>query len=150
MVTGGSAWTRIAAPPHVRVVEYLPQSLLLPSCDLFISHGGLNSVRESLQCGVPLVLTPFGADQPHNAQRCAEYGLGVVVDPATVTAGQLRDACRRVLAEPAFLRRVRRVQRQFLALPDARAAVDDLTKLVTGRDRAGGEGAGGGAAAAVS
>jgi N-glycosyltransferase len=119
-----------APPPHVRIVEYLPQSLLLPSCDLFISHGGLNSVRESMQCGVPLVLTPFGADQPHNAERCAAYGFGVVVDPATATSGRLRDACRTVLEQPAFTRRVRAAQRCFLVLPDARTAADDLAELV--------------------
>jgi N-glycosyltransferase len=127
VVTGAD----IAAPPHVRVVPYLPQSLLLPSCDLFISHGGLNSVRESLQCGVPLVLTPFGADQPHNAERCAAYGFGLVADPATVTAGPLREACRAVLEDPAFTRRVREAQRCFLALPDARTAASDLASLAT-------------------
>jgi N-glycosyltransferase len=42
------------APPHVRVVDYVPQSLLLPTCDLFVSHGGVSNVRESMQCGVPL------------------------------------------------------------------------------------------------
>jgi N-glycosyltransferase len=122
----------IAAPPHVRVVPYLPQSLLLPACDLFISHGGLNSVRESLQCGVPLVLTPFGADQPYNAERCAAYGFGLVADPATVTAGPLREACRAVLENPLFTRRVREAQRHFLALPDARTAASDLAALAHG------------------
>jgi N-glycosyltransferase len=119
-----------AASPHVRVMARLPQPLLLPCCDLFVTHGGLNSVREALQCGVPMVLTPFGADQPNNAQRCAEYGFGVVVDPATVTAAELGDACRRVLSDPAFRARVRQAQRSFLALPDALAAADDIAALV--------------------
>jgi N-glycosyltransferase len=118
-------------PPHVHVVPYLPQSLLLPSCDLFISHGGLNSVRESLQCGVPLVLTPFGADQPHNAERCAAYGFGLVADPSTATVLSLRSACRAVLGDPAFTRRVRQAQRSFLTLPDARAAASDLASLAS-------------------
>jgi N-glycosyltransferase len=119
----------VTAPPNVRVVEHVPQPLLLPTCDLFITHGGLNSVREAMQCGVPLVLTPFGADQPNNAERCAAYGLGVRVDPATVTPEELRDACRRVLGEPAFRTRVRQAQRRFLSLPDATAAADDLAAL---------------------
>jgi UDP:flavonoid glycosyltransferase YjiC (YdhE family) len=125
VVTGAD----LSAPPNVRIVEYLPQPLLLPSCDLFITHGGLNSVREALQCAVPLVLTPFGADQPNNAERCAAYGFGVQLDPATVTAATLRDACRQVLEDPAFAQRAREAQRHFLTLPDARAAADDLAHL---------------------
>jgi N-glycosyltransferase len=120
-----------AASPNVRVVARLPQPLLLPCCDLFVTHGGLNSVREALQCGVPMVLTPFGADQPNNAERCAEYGFGVVVDPATVTATELGDACRRVLNDPAFRIRVRQAQRSFLAMPDALAAADDIAGIAS-------------------
>ena len=120
----------VAGAGNVRVVTRLPQPLLLPGCDLFVTHGGLNSVREALQCGVPMVLTPFGADQPNNAERCAEHGFGVVVDPATATATELADACRRVLTDPAFRVRVRQAQRSFLAMPDALAAADDIARLV--------------------
>ncbi|HEY0093352.1 MAG TPA: glycosyltransferase, partial [Archangium sp.] len=31
-------------PPHIHVERYIPQSLLLPRCDLAIMHGGYNSV----------------------------------------------------------------------------------------------------------
>lgn len=119
-----------AVPEHVRVVEYLAQPLLLPSCDLFITHGGLNSVREAMQTAVPLVLTPFGADQPRNAERCAAHGLGIELDPATVTPADLGAACRKVLDDPAFTHRVREAQRRFLTLPDARTAADGLAALV--------------------
>ena len=66
---------------------------------------------------------------PNNAERCAEYGFGVVVEPATVTATELGDACRRVLNDPAFRIRVRQAQRSFLAMPDALAAADDIARI---------------------
>jgi N-glycosyltransferase len=121
----------LPAPAHIRLVPHLPQTLLVPSCDLFVHHGGLNSVREAMMCGVPVVVTPFGADQPHNARRSADYGFGLVVDPATVTAEALRAACRTVLGDPAYVRRARAAQRAFLPLPDAYTAAADLVDLVS-------------------
>jgi hypothetical protein len=38
----------------------------------------------------------------------------------------IRAACERVLTDPGYRARARAEQRQFLALPDAHAAVDDL------------------------
>src|SRR5262249_45454800 len=102
--------------PHLRVVEYVPQGLLLPACDLFITHAGANSLREAMQAGVPMVLTPLGADQPHNANRARDWGLGLPVPAATATAAVIREACERVLADPGFGERARLAQRRFLAL----------------------------------
>jgi UDP:flavonoid glycosyltransferase YjiC (YdhE family) len=44
-------------PDHLRLVDVVPQPLLLECCDLFLTHGGFNSVREALRLGVPLVVS---------------------------------------------------------------------------------------------
>jgi MGT family glycosyltransferase len=75
-----------AASAHVPTVRYIPQGLLLPVCDLFVTHAGVNSVREAIQLGVPMVLTPLGADQPHNATRVQEWGIGLHLPSATAAS----------------------------------------------------------------
>jgi N-glycosyltransferase len=130
VIVAGQGAGLAAAAEHVHVIEYLPQPLLLPVCDLFITHGGMNSIREALQNGVPMVVTPFSADQPHNARRAAELGVGVELDPRTATAAQLGEACSLVLADPAFTARAKAAQRHILALPDVESAVDDLENLI--------------------
>jgi N-glycosyltransferase len=130
VVAGRAAGLQAPAARHVRVVGYLPQPLVLPACDLFVTHGGMNSVREALQNGVPMVVTPFSADQPHNAQRGAELGVGLELDPHTATAAQIGAACSQVLTDPAFANRAKTAQRHILALPDVESAVDDLETLV--------------------
>jgi UDP:flavonoid glycosyltransferase YjiC (YdhE family) len=130
VINGTNAGVAAQDADHVHVVDYVPQPLVLPACDLFLTHGGMNSVREAIQLGIPMVLTPFSADQPHNAQRAAELGLGIALDPATATTAQIRDACHRVLTEPAFAARARTAQRHTLALPDVESAVDDLESLI--------------------
>lgn len=119
-----------STPAHIRVVDYLPQPLALPACDLFITQGGMNSIREALQNGVPMVVSPFGADQPHNAERVDELGLGVRIEPSA-TAEQVRAACGRVVDSPAFRHRTEKARRRFLTLPDVECAADDLVRSST-------------------
>ena len=51
-------------PGNVLVVPSVPMLALLPRLDAVISHGGMNTVCETLAHGVPLVLAPIRHDQP--------------------------------------------------------------------------------------
>lgn len=116
-------------PPHVRVERYLPLAALLPRCDLFITHGGFNSVKESLAAGVPMVVIPISADQPYSAERCAALGVGVALGPDQRTPSDVRRAARTVLAHRAYTRRAREMQRDMAALPGPQHAVGLLEAL---------------------
>ena len=68
----GATSTRRRSEPtrdHVRVERFLPQDEVLAATDLVVSHGGSGSLMAALAHGLPSVLLPLGADQPHNAQR---------------------------------------------------------------------------------
>ncbi|GAB2878113.1 glycosyltransferase [Streptomyces mayteni] len=116
--------------PHVHLVERVPQPLLLEEVDLFVTHGGYNSIRESIRTGTPVAVLPQFGDQPHNARRAVELGLGSRVEAPTPDT--IADHCRRLLADPAVRRRARRARLASLALPPVEAAADDLAELVAG------------------
>lgn len=113
-------------PANVYLTSFIQQRLLLPACDLFLTHAGANGIRESMTAGVPMVAVPLFADQPVNATRIAELGLGLVVTPEQA-ATALDTACTRVLDDPAFRRQARGFQRRFLALPGVDRLITDLT-----------------------
>ncbi|MFE7171702.1 glycosyltransferase [Streptomyces sp. NPDC057616] len=74
------AWTG-PRPGNVHLASFVQQRLLLPACDLFVTHAGANGIRESLSAGVPMVAVPLFADQPVNADRLTDLGLGLTVRP---------------------------------------------------------------------
>ncbi|WNV87231.1 glycosyltransferase [Umezawaea sp. Da 62-37] len=117
-------------PPHVHTMPWVPQSLVLDHVDLFITHGGLNSIRDTITSGVPQVLLPFFADHPGNALRCEQLGTGIRVDPTTVTAAEVHSACERVLANPSYRRETEGLRRHMRALPPQTAFAGDLERLV--------------------
>jgi UDP:flavonoid glycosyltransferase YjiC (YdhE family) len=116
-------------PANVRLDTYLPQPLLLQQCDVFVTHGGFNSVKESLAAGVPMVVVPITADQPYNAERCAAQGVGRVIDPADRTPERIRDAVREVLTTAPYRQNIRRVQAEMAALPGSAHLVDLLESV---------------------
>ena len=85
--------------------EFLPQPAILPQADLVITHGGNNTVTESIHFGKPMVVLPLFWDQYDNAQRVAECGFGVRLPTYEFEDEQLHKAINRLLtAENTQLR----------------------------------------------
>jgi UDP:flavonoid glycosyltransferase YjiC (YdhE family) len=122
-----ASWTG-PRPSTVELAGFVPQRALLGSCGVFVTHAGFSGVREALSAGVPMVAVPLFADQPANAARVHELGVGLRVDPAGLTAETLAAAVSRVLTEPSFRTAAREFRRRIGALPP-------ITDLV-GRDPA--------------
>jgi UDP:flavonoid glycosyltransferase YjiC (YdhE family) len=116
-------------PPNVRLVPCLSQPRLLPHCDLLITHGGFNSVKEALAEAVPMVVVPITADQPYSAERCAALGVGRVVAPDSRTPNAIRDAALTVLGDPSYSSNARDFQAQMAALPGPDQLVELLEAL---------------------
>ena len=72
--------------PNMAGAEFLPQTSILPQVDLVITHGGNNTVTESLYFGKPMVVLPLFWDQYDNAQRVHDTGFGVRLDTYGHTA----------------------------------------------------------------
>lgn len=114
------------APPNVLVVPRVPQLALLPYMDAVVCHGGHNTVCEALACGLPLVVSPIGDDQPLNADQVARAGAGLRVKHLRLTPTMLREAVQQVLTEPSFREAAQRLRDSFKAAGGAATAADRL------------------------
>ncbi|CAG9334071.1 unnamed protein product [Blepharisma stoltei] len=62
---------------NIEVKLFTSQLEVLQEAAIFISHSGLNSVREAVSNTVPMITIPQGADQFVIARSVTELGLGV-------------------------------------------------------------------------
>lgn len=118
-----------AQPPNVHIEPYIPQSLLLPHCDLMVMHGGSNSVLAALDVGLPVVIVPLIADQFFNAHVTERVGLGRVVRLEDLQPDNVRAAAQQVLENPAYRATAKRLQQELHALPGVEHAVELLQAL---------------------
>jgi MGT family glycosyltransferase len=116
------------------VVGYAPQLELIQQSALTISHGGLNTVLESLTRGVPMVVLPVAYDQPGVGARVEWSGVGRSIPVGRLTADRLRDAVRSVLGDPTYRARAGRLRSSIEAADGLNRAADLIEgAFATGR-----------------
>ncbi len=116
-------------PPNVHIERFIPQSLLLPHCDLVVHQGGFSTVTGTLNAGLPMVIIPISADQPYNAECCASLGVGVVIEPGERSAEAIRAAVREVMDNPSYRQKAEHLRDEMAALPGPEHAVTLLEQL---------------------
>jgi MGT family glycosyltransferase len=111
--------------------EFLPQTKVLPQVELVITHGGNNTVTESLYFGKPMVVLPLFWDQYDNAQRVDELGFGHRLAPYTCAAEELTGAIDALLADRALAARLEAVSARVRSEPGTVRAADLIEQLAT-------------------
>ena len=86
-------------PSNVRAFAKVPQLTLLSRAALFVTHGGMNSVNEALYYGVPMIVLPFGLDQPLVGRELQRRKLGRVIAPRELTAARLWRTAKELLRD---------------------------------------------------
>jgi UDP:flavonoid glycosyltransferase YjiC (YdhE family) len=116
-------------PPNVHVERYLPHSLLLPLCDLVVSHGGAGTMLAALSHGLPLLSVPQGADQYFNAEICEARGVGHTLVVGDLTPERAHSEVKLLLDDPGVRQRAREVQAEIAAMPAADDVVRELERI---------------------
>lgn len=106
IVSKGPQADRITLSDNMVGDQMLPQTKVIPQVDLVVSHGGNNTVTETLHFGKPLIVLPLFWDQYENAQRIDELGWGVRLDTYRFSDDELTDAVERLLADSALRARL--------------------------------------------
>jgi UDP:flavonoid glycosyltransferase YjiC (YdhE family) len=114
---------------NVRVLSFVPASVMLAGAVGVLCHGGAGTVLGALRHGLPLVCWPQGADQFHNARACEDSGAGLTIDGPAEAA----DALRRVLGQDEYRSAARRLQAEILAMPSLEETVGFLEDLAAGQ-----------------
>jgi UDP:flavonoid glycosyltransferase YjiC (YdhE family) len=127
--TNRSYWPRLASLPNIIVLEQAPQLELLSVADLFITHAGLNSIKEAIFYQVPMLCYPLETigDQQGNAARVIHHSLGLRGDIVKDTTPTILQKTEKLLTGANFKREISEFKEVCLD-QSSRISIEDLLK----------------------
>ena len=85
-------------PDNFLIYQYCPQPQILAMTDVFITHGGINSINEALFINsVPMIVIPQFADQFMNAKLVESNEAGIALDNNNITTEILLNSVNNIL-----------------------------------------------------
>jgi zeaxanthin glucosyltransferase len=118
-------------PGNTILVQCAPQLELLKRASVCITHGGLNTVLESLAQGVPQVAIPVTVDQPGVAARIAEKKTGLYVPLKELSESRLSLLLDQVLNDSTYRHNARYFQKVIAETDGLSKAADLLERAFT-------------------
>ncbi|WP_110518020.1 glycosyltransferase [Herpetosiphon llansteffanensis] len=132
-------------PANVYIEQYIPQALLFPHCDLFITHCPFATIMSAISHGMPLLMIPVAGEEPAGAMRAAELGLGKVLrlpnQPKEFfdqwvpefSVESIRASVRELLQSPRYRSNAQRFQAEIRELPGPERVIELLTNVAQQR-----------------
>ena len=114
-------------PSNVHVERWLSLNAILPRCQAVVCHAGAGTTLAALSYGLPLVLTPRGADQFPTATTLDRVGAGRMLAPPRVTPANVRDAVVEVLSNESYRVAARKLRDEIVLMPPADVVARELT-----------------------
>ena len=115
-------------PDNAIIVKKAPQVDVLKRASVCITHAGLNTVLESLACGVPQVAFPVTFDQPGIGARIAAKKTGVTSEFEKLTPDHLSTLLDEVLNNAVYREHARKLQDVISKTNGLHTAVDIIER----------------------
>jgi zeaxanthin glucosyltransferase len=92
----------------IYILPYVPQLDVLQYSDVFITHGGLNSIKEAIDQAVPMLVYPGESvmDPPGNSTRVVYHQLGLRGDMKTDSPEDIHGKLHQLLTDGRFKKNV--------------------------------------------
>ncbi len=103
-------------PENFIVQAQIPQLEILKRVNLVICHGGHNTVCESLNEGLPLLIAPIKDDQPIVAEQVQAVGAGIRIKFSRIKGNELFQLTTEILENPRYREAALRIKKEFQAL----------------------------------
>jgi len=117
-------------PDNFILRNYVPQLEILKKADVFISHGGLNSVTESLYYGVPVIAIPMVNDQHLVTRQLIATGAGFGLKMEDITETDIKDSVEKVLSDRSYAAASRRIGESFRAAGGYKTAAETILEFI--------------------
>jgi UDP:flavonoid glycosyltransferase YjiC (YdhE family) len=101
-----------ASGTDVLVLPYAPYSQIFPRAEVIVHQGGSGTTGQALRAGKPMLVVPYGWDQPDNAARIERLGTGLHVSRNSYSLKTATCTLQRLLHESRFADRAKEIGEQ--------------------------------------
>lgn len=95
------------------LLSYAPYSQIFPRAAVIVHQGGSGTTGEAMRAGRPMLIVPYGWDQPDNAARVERLGVGLHVARGEYSVDIATAALKALLDGSAFSARAAEVGAQM-------------------------------------
>ena len=117
-------------PDGVAAFDYAPHSLVMPRASVIVHQGGIGTTGQALRAGQPMLIVPFGQDQPDNARRCVRLRVGRTLSPTRYTVPRVVSELSELLNNPTYREQAAKVGQQVREENGTKTACDAIEQAL--------------------
>ena len=118
-------------PDGIAAFDYAPHRLVMPRASVIVHQGGIGTTGQALRAGRPMLIVPFGQDQPDNARRCVRLGAGRTLSYRRYTTPRVVEELSQLFDNPSYREEAAKVGQQVEAENGTKRACDAIEKVVS-------------------
>jgi UDP:flavonoid glycosyltransferase YjiC (YdhE family) len=130
LVIAGDSPPTETPPPNVLVTGYAPYSATFARAAAIVHQGGIGTTAQALRAGKPMIVVPYGFDQPDNAARVRRLGVAETISRGKYNRTRVVAALQRILGDADYAQRAEVSAQQVRTENGARGACDALERLI--------------------
>lgn len=115
---------------EIKIYSFSPQISILKKAKLFITHGGMNSICESIYYETPMLVIPFMNDEYLNARMVEKSGMGIMLDSKKVST-KIFDVAKKMLNDIVIFNNIRQASKQMKSIDTINCTQDIFRKMVS-------------------
>lgn len=100
-------------PKNIVHINYAPFSQLLPKLSLFVHHGGIGSISQTLKAGIPQIIRPVAFDQFDNSIRVVNLGVAQEMLVKDYNIKNLSNAINKILVNDNYKKNAKLISKNF-------------------------------------
>jgi rhamnosyltransferase subunit B len=117
-------------PEGIAAFDYVPHSLVMPRASVIVHQGGIGTTGQALRAGQPMLIVPYGQDQPDNARRCVRLGVARTLSPSRFTVPRAVKELTELLDNPTYREQAARVGQQVTGENGTKSACDAIERVL--------------------
>lgn len=117
-------------PDGIRAFDYAPYSDLFPRAAAIVHQGGIGTTAQALMAGHPMLVVPYGFDQPDNAARVARLGVGKVISRKRYSADNVASILKELLSSEKIASKAVTVGKLVRSEDGAKTACDEIERML--------------------